>query len=109
MFQRLQKTLRALHTFSCIVPFGFLLEQRLLQLFPLHAVFDQLFQLFTPRRDACNVDLGRDLCILKLLNKVSSHQPTKKLAVVTSEIASLQVYEKSGSAMTNKRPGFFAG
>jgi hypothetical protein len=42
----------------------------------------------------------------KLLQLTCEHQPEKKLAVVCTEIASVQMYEKSGSAMTGKRPGF---
>ncbi|KKI98662.1 hypothetical protein [Prochlorothrix hollandica] len=42
----------------------------------------------------------------KILELTCEHQADKKLAVVVSEIASTQVYEKSGSAMTGKRPGF---
>ncbi|QFZ91543.2 hypothetical protein [Synechococcus elongatus] len=33
-------------------------------------------------------------------------QAEKKLAVLTSEIASVQLYEKSGGSATVKRPGF---
>ncbi|MEM8605370.1 MAG: hypothetical protein AAGF24_16235 [Cyanobacteria bacterium P01_H01_bin.121] len=44
-----------------------------------------------------------------ILELTCEHQPSKKIAMITSEVASIQVYEKSGSAMTNKRPGFFAG
>ncbi|MEB3272336.1 MAG: hypothetical protein ACO4AI_01710 [Prochlorothrix sp.] len=42
----------------------------------------------------------------KILKLTCEHQTDKQLAVVTSEIASTQMYEKSGSAMTGKRPGF---
>lgn len=42
----------------------------------------------------------------KILKLTCEHQADKQLAVVSSEIASAQLYEKSGSAMTGKRPGF---
>jgi hypothetical protein len=42
----------------------------------------------------------------KILELTCEHQADKKVSIVTAEIASVQVYEKSGSAMTSKRPGF---
>lgn len=42
----------------------------------------------------------------KILELTCEHQPDKKVSVVSAELASVQVYEKSGSAMTSKRPGF---
>jgi choline dehydrogenase-like flavoprotein len=42
----------------------------------------------------------------QLLELTCEHQAEKKLALLSGEIASVQVYEKSGSAMTGKRPGF---
>ncbi|MEY2978740.1 MAG: hypothetical protein ACO31I_07610 [Prochlorotrichaceae cyanobacterium] len=41
-----------------------------------------------------------------LLELTCEHQAEKKLTLRTSEITAVQVYEKSGSAMTGKRPGF---
>ena len=35
------------------------------------------------------------------------HQENKQLTIATSEISAVQVYDKSGAAMTTKRPGFF--
>jgi hypothetical protein len=45
----------------------------------------------------------------KILELTCEHQADKKVSIVSAEIASVQVYEKSGSAMTSKRPGFAFG
>ena len=37
------------------------------------------------------------------------HQTEKKLALLTSEIAAVQTYEKSGATTGGKRPGFAFG
>lgn len=42
----------------------------------------------------------------QLLELTCEHQPEKKVTLLTSEITAVQFYEKSGSAMTGKRPGF---
>lgn len=44
----------------------------------------------------------------QLLELTCEHQSDKKIALLGSEIAAVQVYEKSGSASTGKRPGFAA-
>jgi len=44
-----------------------------------------------------------------LLELTCEHQTEKKLTVISAEIAAVQLYEKSGSAMTGKRPGFAFG
>jgi hypothetical protein len=42
----------------------------------------------------------------QLLELTCEHQPEKKVTLLASEITAVQFYEKSGSAMTGKRPGF---
>jgi hypothetical protein len=44
----------------------------------------------------------------QLLELTCEHQPDKKLALLAGEIAAVQIYEKSGSATSGKRPGFMA-
>ena len=44
-----------------------------------------------------------------LLELTCEHQTEKKLTVASTEISAVQLYEKSGSAMTGKRPGFAFG
>ncbi len=41
-----------------------------------------------------------------VLELTCEHQPEKKLALVTREIAAIQIYEKSGTSIGGKRPGF---
>lgn len=44
-----------------------------------------------------------------LLELTCEHQPGKKVSVLSSEIAAVQVYEKSATATSSGRPpGFFA-
>lgn len=42
----------------------------------------------------------------KVLELTCEHQVDKKLAILSSEIASVQIYEKSGAGVSGKRPGF---
>lgn len=44
-----------------------------------------------------------------VLELTCEHQPEKKLALLTSEIAAVQTYEKSGATSGGKRPGFAFG
>ena len=44
-----------------------------------------------------------------VLELTCEHQPEKKLALLTSEIAAVQTYEKSGASTGGKRPGFAFG
>lgn len=41
-----------------------------------------------------------------ILELTCEHQPDKKVSILTSEIAAVQMYEKSGMASGGKRPGF---
>jgi hypothetical protein len=42
----------------------------------------------------------------QVLELTCEHQPEKMLALQSQEIAAVQMYEKSGSATSGKRPGF---
>ncbi len=42
----------------------------------------------------------------QLLELTCENQAEKKVTVVSAEIAAVQMYEKSGSGMTGRRPGF---
>ncbi len=45
----------------------------------------------------------------RLLELICEHQPGKKVSVISSEVAAVQVYEKSSTATSSGRPpGFFA-
>jgi hypothetical protein len=44
----------------------------------------------------------------QLLELTCDRQPDKKLAVLSSEICAVQVYEKSSTAASGKAPGFFS-
>lgn len=45
----------------------------------------------------------------QLLELTCDRQPEKKVAVVSSEICAVQVYEKSSTPASGKAPGFFSG
>lgn len=44
----------------------------------------------------------------QLLELTCDRQPEKKVAVFSSEIVAVQMYEKSSAAASGKAPGFFA-
>lgn len=45
----------------------------------------------------------------RLLELTCEHQPGKKISVLSSEVAAVQMYEKSSTATSSGRPpGFFA-
>lgn len=45
----------------------------------------------------------------RLIELTCEHQPGKKISVLSSEVAAVQVYEKSSTATSSGRPpGFFA-
>lgn len=45
----------------------------------------------------------------RLIELTCEHQPGKKVSVLSSEVAAIQVYEKSSTATSSGRPpGFFA-
>ncbi len=44
----------------------------------------------------------------QLLELTCERQPDKKVAVFSSEICAVQIYEKSGASAAGKAPGFFA-
>lgn len=43
-----------------------------------------------------------------LLELTCDRQPEKKVALVSSEIIAVQIYEKSSTASSGRAPGFFA-
>ncbi len=44
----------------------------------------------------------------QILELTCERQPEKKIAVITSELSAVQLYEKNSTATSGKPPGFFA-